>query len=206
METDIYQTPEAILSREEDGEAEFYVVSRGKFLILYAVTLGMYGVYWFYKNWRQYGAAHSMRIWPLARAIFSIFFAHSLFRFIYRRVIEVDEDRRWQPNLYATIYVVFDVIVSFFDGSRWLGISETMALTLDLILVFVIGWVLYNAQILANIACADVAGKSNSRLTLANYFWILLCVLIWVLILFGVMLDTEVIDIGEVFQLGVDEY
>ena len=46
MEVNIYQAPEADLSKPEIEDSQFYVVSRLKFLTLFFITLGLYEIYW----------------------------------------------------------------------------------------------------------------------------------------------------------------
>ncbi len=60
------------------SDVSFYVVSPKKFTVMYVGTLGFYGFYWMYKNWSIYRVASGEKIWPIARAIFFIFFLHSL--------------------------------------------------------------------------------------------------------------------------------
>lgn len=42
----------------------FYVVSTRKFAILFLATLGLYWIYWFYKNWDRYKDK-----WPYASEV-----------------------------------------------------------------------------------------------------------------------------------------
>jgi hypothetical protein len=196
MVADIYQTPQADLQRDQDWAAEFYVVSRFKFIILYSATLGLYGVYWFYKHWSLHKSAHGTRIWPIPRTIFSIFYAHSLFRLIYRKAVEADQSRRWRPNLYATIYVIFDIIWAASEALTSFGGGVTAVIAIDLFSMIVIGKVFYEAQVNANIACADATGKSNSHITIANYVWIFLGWLLWVLYVLTLMIEAGLVDIG----------
>ena len=58
----------------------------------------------------------------------------------------------------------------------------------DFIILFalpVIGWVLYKAQLSANIACGDPGGTINSELTLANYVWVASGIIFWLLVAVG---------------------
>ena len=201
MVVDIYQTPKSDLQLDQDRIAGFYVVSLRKFIILYTATLGLYGVYWFYKHWSLYKSAdktsvYRTRIWPIPRTIFSIFFAHSLFGLIYRQALEIDQSRHWRPNVYATIYVIFDIVWSLSEALRSFELSATTIIVIDLISMVAIGWTLSAAQIYANIACADVAGKSNSHITFANYIWILSGMLMWVLYAFVILLEAGLVDFG----------
>lgn len=196
MVVDIYQTPLADLQSEQARSADFYVVSRFKFTVLYTATLGLYGAYWFYRHWSHYKTRNRARIWPIPRTIFSVFFAHSLFRLIYRKAVEADQSRRWRPNWYATIYVIADIIWSFSEILTSFDVSVMTIIAISLVSMIVIGRVFFEAQINANIACADAAGKSNSRITFANYGWIFAGMLMWVLYAIVIMLEVGLVGIG----------
>jgi hypothetical protein len=60
----------------------FFPVSTTKLIVLSLCTLGLYEVYWFYKNWQQIKARDQSDIWPAARAIFAIFYCSSCFKHI----------------------------------------------------------------------------------------------------------------------------
>jgi hypothetical protein len=59
-----------------------YVISTTKFAILSVATLGIYEVYWFYKQWKSLKAERNLDIGPLGRAIFAPFFSFSFFNHI----------------------------------------------------------------------------------------------------------------------------
>lgn len=50
-----------------------------KFILLNVLTLGLYGIWWMYKSWRFFKEKDKLDIMPAMRAIFAIFFTHSLF-------------------------------------------------------------------------------------------------------------------------------
>jgi hypothetical protein len=194
MQANIYQTPEADLSREEDLDGEFYIVSRFKFLVLFIATLGTYGIFWFYKHFSLSKAYNQTLIWPIPRAIFSIFFAHSLFRSLFARVKAKDPDQSWSSGNYATTYVVFSIVGNTIDGLSIFGINELTIVIISFASLFIVGWTLYKAQGFANFACDDPDGANNKRITLLNYFWIILGILLWLITLFGVLVMTGVVN------------
>ena len=58
----------------------FFPVSLTKLLLLSICTLGLYEIYWFYKNWNFVKRREKSDIVPAARSIFAYFFCYSLFR------------------------------------------------------------------------------------------------------------------------------
>lgn len=57
----------------------FFDVSVLKLVLMSFATLGLYQIYWFYKNW-ELAKQRGQDVWPFARAIFAIFFVIPLFR------------------------------------------------------------------------------------------------------------------------------
>ncbi|MCP4690466.1 MAG: DUF3857 and transglutaminase domain-containing protein, partial [Desulfobacterales bacterium] len=60
--------------------ARYFPVSLQKFTIMTIFTLGLYKIYWFYKNWKYIRERDNSRIHPLARAIFAPFWCYSLLK------------------------------------------------------------------------------------------------------------------------------
>ena len=60
-----------------DTNAVFYPVSVGKFVALNLFTLGLYQLYWMYRNYQYLRAHENDNVMPLARAIFFVLFFYS---------------------------------------------------------------------------------------------------------------------------------
>ena len=187
-----YAPPQAeIRDMDEQQSLEFYVVAPRKFLILFFFTLGLYQFYWFYKHWSCYRAWHREPMWPVARAIFAIFFMHSLNREIEDSLSKSHAAHRWMPTACATGYVVFQVTSSVFDRLSARSIGSPTTDIVSLVLLLPVGWLLHASQKAANLACGDPAGRRNARLGFANYVWITLGGLLWGLALIGLTIPAE---------------
>ena len=185
MEADVYKAPESEILTENSGETEFYVVSQQKFLILYIATLGLYSFYWFYKHWQQYKIRHQESMWPIMRAIFQIFFTHSLFENFRVRLMDKKLTYAWAPGVLATIYVVIILTESVANRMSIKGIGLPLTDYLGFLLFPLQIWILYKAQGAANVACECPKGEKNSLLTAANYFWIVVGGVFWLLVAIG---------------------
>ncbi len=189
MDENIYQPPKAEVSTDNVGDtssAEFYIVSRKKFLILYIMTLGLYSLYWFYKNWARYRDRHGVSIWPVPRAIFSIFFTHSLFRNVQSTLDEKGSTYRWAHSAMATLYVVTAILSHILDRMAMREIGSPITDFLSLGMLFLTTYALYQGQLAINVACEDPDGDSNSVITGANIAWIIFGALLWALVLVGI--------------------
>ena len=67
----------------------YFPVSPIKLAVLSICTLGLYEIYWFYKNWQLIKEREHTDIMPFWRAIFAIFFCYSLFQRIGKNAKEM---------------------------------------------------------------------------------------------------------------------
>lgn len=172
------------------GEPPFYVVSPAKFVVLSLGTVGFYEIYWFYKNWKRYKLFSGDDVWPVPRAIFAIFFTHSLFRKVDEKLRREGRAYPWSPETCATGYVllaiagrVLDRLASKFVGSPLTDFASLGALGLGIV-------VLLQAQRAINAAAGDPEGAGNSSFGAGNIVALALGLLIWALILFGIFAES----------------
>src|SRR5690242_5728631 len=82
MSTNPYAPPKAavddVAPAINTGEPVFFPVSRKKLIVLLIVTLTLYQLVWFYKNW-AYVRKGGESVIPILRTIFSVLFCYSLF-------------------------------------------------------------------------------------------------------------------------------
>jgi hypothetical protein len=188
METpkdNIYAATEVNLLVEENGP-EFYVVATRKFWILNISTLGLYSIYWFYENWRLYKKSTGESVWPVPRAIFSIFFAHRLCEIINTRILRKGIDYTWPWKGAATTFVFFAIIGSICDRLAGKDVGSPFTDLVSVVILPVTSWALWRIQMAINVACEDPTGESNHRLTAANVVWIIIGTLVWLLFFIGV--------------------
>lgn len=62
------------------GEMSYYPVAQHKFIALWLLTFGVYGIYWFYRNWLYIRERDQSHIMPLARGIFYPLWYYPLFK------------------------------------------------------------------------------------------------------------------------------
>ena len=74
-------------------ESIYYPVSLAKFIALNIVTLGIYNVYWFYRNWLYIKSENESQIMPVIRGIFNNFWYYPL----YQELVK-DSETRYQEN------------------------------------------------------------------------------------------------------------
>jgi len=195
MNENIYSTPESELDNGElDLDQEFYVVSIGKFSLLFFATMGMYSLYWFYRNWQLFKIRNGENIWPVARAIFSIFFVHSLFNKVDDKLKEAESSFSWHPSALATTYVVLSVLGHITDSLSSAEVGSPYTDFISLLAVPFFFYIMFKAQKAINTTENDLEGKSNSALTGANYFWVLFGIVLWAAVILGSLAIFGVIE------------
>lgn len=192
---DVTAAPDAVLPdiAETVNQTQFYIVSKRKFTVLYLATLGLYGFYWFYKQWSCYKEASAYesagaKIWPVARALFAIFFVHSLFREVKQRNQAGSELDGWEHRAHATFLVVLILASNGLDRVSAKSIGSPYTDILSLAILAPLLFFFYKAQVIINISCGDPEGAANSKFTGANYAWIVIGVICWLLVIAGLFL------------------
>lgn len=189
-EENIYASPDADLVHKDaenlESQAHFFTVSRKKLVIMSIATLNLYLIYWFFKNWMLQKRNANFSCIPILRAIFSIFFTHSLFTQI-DETLRINKSKNHVNGGMASLYVL--VTIGFIFINKW----EPNAGDVALYAVSFIGMVVaqfvpfWYVQPLINEINQDPQGLENNQLTLLNWVFILLGVAYWALLIIGVV-------------------
>jgi hypothetical protein len=165
----------------------FFPVASTKLAVMYIVTFGLYGVYWFYSNWRLQQPYLNKKINPALRAIFYVFFTHSLFRNIKRAAERKGIATDWPADMWATVFVVVTIASNFMDRASSELAGMAYLNIIGLALVFVLVLPLCKAQELVNMINDDPGGALNRSFTVYNYIFIALGGLVWVMAVMGML-------------------
>ncbi|GAB3339405.1 hypothetical protein [Marilutibacter aestuarii] len=185
LQRDVYAPPAARIEQPSAGadRAEFHVVAGTKLLLLYALTFGYYQIYWSYKQWTHYRRHHRVAMSPVVRALFPVFFMHSLTGKVDARLRGEGGGHAWRPTALATAFVLLQLAsisaaraAPFTQSPLVFGLGA-WACTL------LVGLVLWRIQMAINAAGGDPEGRSNARFTSANVIWMLLGGFAWLLFL-----------------------
>ena len=182
METNPYAPPQApvgdIAPVGEAGMPVFFPVSRTKLIVMSVLTISLYQIVWFYKNWALV-RARGERVWPLPRTLFAVFFCYDL-------MDRIRSHRRDLPShglpagLLAAGWIVAFLISNSADpiGTR-LGWPPSVLL-LVLIVDFATVAFLVPAQDAANVINRQEAPdhEPNARFTGWNWLWIVIGVVL----------------------------
>lgn len=178
-----------------DNALEYFPVSEGKLITLYILSFGLYGVYWFYRNWTLQQARMEKKIFPVLRAIFSIFFTHSLFRRINKSAGHLDEEHKFNANLMATLFVAAVVISNVLDRlSVNTGIlqalSDNTVIIISLVIFLLSVYPLVAVQATINRINNDMLGYLNHTYSVWNYLLIVSGSILWLMIALGLLAES----------------
>jgi hypothetical protein len=195
METNLYAPPVAAVAELSDaGETPakpFYVVGLLKFLLLFFLSFGLFQLVMYYLHWSRFKRATKTPMWPVARAIFPVFFLHSLAEEIDHRLHRAGIRHDWSPKLAATVIVVLLIANRIADRFLDQMTSDVAVLGFGWASLLVIAWFLWQIQSAANLACGEPDGDSNRRLTLVNWLWIVPLAIFWLLVIAGLALPDS---------------
>lgn len=90
-------------------EAPFFAVGIRKLVVMSVFTFGLYVVIWMYLHWHTIKAREESDIWPLPRALFSIFFIHSLMTEIESFAAERKLMLSFPKGALTTLYVLLSI-------------------------------------------------------------------------------------------------
>lgn len=186
MTDNIYAAPSANLDEHLDVNVEnrFYVVSTRKLLVLYFITIGLYHLYWNYKNWALHNRATGEGVWPVPRAIFSVFFTHSLFQNVARHDL-THERAEWNAGRMATLMVILVFAGNAMERLASKGLGSPITDLISIALLLPTGLLLKKVQAEINARCGDPDGSSNASFSAANIAWCVAGAVYWALLFLG---------------------
>jgi len=192
---DIYAPPQAPLA-EPVASAEvppFYVVSVAKLGLLLFATFGLYSLYWFWRHWVLYRWNRKrFDIWPVPRAVFAIFFVHGLNNAIDQTLRRNGSTYTWSAANWATLFVVFVAVSWVYQWFPESGLPPWLGMIVSVVSLSGQFIAMAHAQRAANMACNDPEADANRHLTVANWAWLVLGTVVWLLTLIGLLLVTPI--------------
>ena len=93
-----------------DSKIEYFAISPKRLILFSILTLGIYEIYWFYKNWEAVKKFEGQKIYPFWRSIFAIFFCYSLFKKVLESAKSHAYQNSYSPGWLATAYILLLVI------------------------------------------------------------------------------------------------
>ena len=193
-ETDLKQS-EIQTSPPDENETPFFPVSEGKLITLYILSFGLYGIYWFQQNWKRQQPMMDKKIYPVWRAIFSIFFTHSLFKRIDQQAAHLPQQHKFNANGLATFFVAAIVVSNVIDRLSIntdiaQSITNTSLIITSLVLFLFSAYPLAKVQATVNRINNDMLGYLNHKYSAWNYVLIILGIVSWLMLALGLLAES----------------
>ena len=171
------------ITQTEDNEPQeiHYAVSTTKLYVMSVFTFGLYMWYWYYKNWEIERNRTNEDISPFWRAVFCLFYTHSLYDRFDWRARERQLNLSWNPDSLATITVILIFLDGFIEricsNTVGIGVLDYISLLMGFIVIIPIA----QAQKIVNQVNNDPGGRLNAKFSSSNILLIILAGLIWTL-------------------------
>ncbi len=150
----------------DPGEMHYFPVSSAKFLAMWILTWGVYGIYWYYKNWNYVKNAGSKKIMPVWRSLFYQFWYYPLYLRLCGSMEHagIDDKSRF-PSKNAALIMAITFLVVIISS----GIDELYAIPLTAIS----GLIMLPLVRMVNLINADhkSAYDHNSRWRVRHYVY-----------------------------------
>jgi len=91
------------------GPLPFFAVGTHKFIVLSIFTLGLYDLYWSYRNWKQLKSVSGDRVSPFWRAFFAPFWAVSLFNRVHDAATAAGVRICWRAGPLGILYLILSM-------------------------------------------------------------------------------------------------
>lgn len=98
------------IETKTDSSIEYFSISPKRLALFSILTLGIYEIYWFFKNWEAVKKAENLKISPLGRAIFAVFYCNSLFKKVLESAKSHNYQNSYSPGWLATAYILLLVV------------------------------------------------------------------------------------------------
>ncbi|MGE4169638.1 MAG: hypothetical protein AB7F28_02845 [Candidatus Margulisiibacteriota bacterium] len=89
----------------KEVEVKYFGISPKKLVFLLVITSGIYGIFWFYKNWEAEKKYESPNIMPIIRSLFYIFFCYDLFKKVLMRAIGKGYSQKYSARWLAFLLI-----------------------------------------------------------------------------------------------------
>jgi len=174
MSDDPYKPPEARVDGASAGtlsigpeDVLFFPVEKNRLIIMSIFSVGLYVLYWFYKNWVLYKERTGKNISPVLRTIFAPVTAYYIFIEIVEKSEEISEDIWWSAGLMALAYFLINacnVLPSFglHEWFSWIALFSFVPVM----------YVNDTAAIINQRTAPE--HEHNDKLTLPNFLWIII--------------------------------
>jgi len=161
-----------------DTSPEFFPITPNKLIIMSICTLGIYEIYWFYRNWKYLKIKKQLKISPFWRSIFSIIFCYSLFKHINNYAKEKGIEEHISQGSLAFAYIIITLSIRLPDPYWIVSIIAFLPL-------------LSVQKLINQLNHFKLQIVINNKYSGWNIFGIISGIIIWGLIILGILMPEN---------------
>lgn len=170
----------------------WFAVGTRKLLVMSILTLGLYVIHWFERQYRFQKRTWGESSWPLARGLLAVFYAHELFRRVERAAKAVEIRPSWTSSAMGALFVASAITGRVLD--RISGASAARAVgILSFVTLVGLAYPVYRVQRTVNelLAREFADFERNERFTVWNWLAAAVGALALVLAIVGMLLPAS---------------
>lgn len=126
-----------VSTRERLDGLELYAVSKTRLATFSIITLGLYEIYWFYRNWKAIQRVDEKVNHPGWRAVFALFYCHALFLYVLESAKSKGYVAKFNVLTLTTLYVALLLVGRAWSSANNISQGVDMTLFFVSILTFV---------------------------------------------------------------------
>ena len=115
----------------QTSTVDLFSISPARLALLSVLTIGLYEIYWFYRNWKALKGIDPEVKHPFWRAVFTVFYCYSLFKKVLGAAKKLNYKGAYNPGPLATTYIILLLI-----GDGW-GRASNLDKDTDITLMIV---------------------------------------------------------------------
>jgi len=168
------------------GKVRYFQVSPARFIIFSLITMGIYDLYWCYRNWKLIRDQAQRKLSPFWRAFFAIFFIYDLFKTVQLSAQTKGWSSKYSAGTLAAGWIILRIL-----GNLSSRIPDA----------YLIGWILWYFSlvgfvfILPVLRCIKYVNESegigpreDNKFTAGQIIMLVLGCIFWLLFLLGMVL------------------
>lgn len=165
---------------------KFFSISSEKLMLLSVLTLNIYDLYWFYRNWKEVKESEGTHIRPFWRAFFSVFFCYGLFERVMRAAEAKGFSIRYSVSQITVAYILLAVGGNIWGRMDPLGAFIDIPIFVALLLLTPLP-LIYVQHAINHVDMSAGREKPSASLTNGELFFSILGGLFVLLIVIGLM-------------------
>jgi hypothetical protein len=159
------------------GQQAWFAVGTRKLLVMSVLTFGLYTIHWFERQYRFQKGVRGEATMPLARGIFSIFFANELFRRVESAAHGAGVERSWTGSGMGGLFIVSAVagrILDRISGKLTTGTVSSVLAVVSTLLLFGLAYPLVQVQGTVNEVLDRTNASRERNETFTGWNWLLM--------------------------------